>query len=41
MRTGDENAAQQIINAKNQAEQQPLLNLQLAKAYLLGSDSSP
>ena len=36
----DENAAQQIINAKNQVEQQPLLNLQLAKAYLLGSDSA-
>jgi integrase len=39
LRTGDENAAQQIVNAKNQAQQQPLLNLQLAKAYLRGSDS--
>jgi len=31
--------AQQILNAKNQAEQQPALNLQIARAYLAGSDS--
>ncbi|MFA7344920.1 MAG: hypothetical protein WC003_11500 [Terrimicrobiaceae bacterium] len=31
--------ARQIVDAKNQAERQPMLNLQLAKAYLTGSDS--
>ncbi|MCK9590287.1 MAG: hypothetical protein M0Q93_13120 [Terrimicrobiaceae bacterium] len=31
--------SRQIIDAKNQAERQPMLNLQLAKAYLTGSDS--
>ncbi|MEP6662930.1 MAG: hypothetical protein ABJC04_04615, partial [Verrucomicrobiota bacterium] len=31
--------AQQIIAAKNQAERQPVLNLQIAKAYLAGSDN--
>jgi hypothetical protein len=35
--TADE--AQQIIDAKNQAERQPMLNLQIAKAYLAGTDS--
>lgn len=38
LHTGDEDAAQQIIDAKNQAERQPLINLQLAKAYLAGAD---
>ncbi len=28
-----------IVNAKNQAERQPMLNLQLAKAYLAGTDA--
>jgi integrase len=31
--------AEQIVSAKNQAERQPVLNLQIAKAYLLGADS--
>ncbi len=31
--------AQQIIEAKNNAERQPVLNLQIAKAYLAGSDN--
>ena len=31
--------AQQIIEAKNQAERQPVLNLQIAKAYLAGTDN--
>lgn len=39
LQTDDEGAALQIVNAKNQAERQPHLNLQLAKAYLAGSDS--
>jgi hypothetical protein len=29
----------QIIEAKNQAERQPVLNLQIAKAYLAGTDN--
>jgi len=39
LRTGSEEEAQQIIEAKNQAERQPVLNLQIAKAYLAGSDN--
>jgi hypothetical protein len=31
--------AEQIVNAKNQALRQPALNLQIAKAYLAGTDS--
>ncbi|HEY3852942.1 MAG TPA: hypothetical protein VGO67_00955 [Verrucomicrobiae bacterium] len=31
--------AQQIIEAKNNSERQPVLNLQIAKAYLAGSDN--
>lgn len=31
--------AQQIIDAKNNSERQPVLNLQIAKAYLAGSDN--
>ena len=38
-RTNDEDEAQQIVNAKNQAERQPVLNLQIARAYLAGSDT--
>jgi integrase len=38
--TTDKDAATQILFAKNQAERQPMLNLQLAKAYLQGSDSA-
>jgi integrase len=39
LQTGSEEEAQQIIQAKNQAERQPVLNLQIAKAYLAGTDS--
>ena len=39
LQTSDEDAAEQIIQAKNQAERQPVLNLQIAKAYLAGTDS--
>jgi len=38
--TADEGEARQIVHAKNQAERQPLLNLELARAYLSGSDSA-
>lgn len=39
LRTGNEEEARQIVEAKNQAGRQPVLNLQIAKAYLAGSDS--
>ena len=39
LRTGNEEEAQQIVEAKNQAGRQPVLNLQIAKAYLAGSDN--
>ena len=37
--TGHEDDARQIVEAKNQAERQPALNLQIAKACLAGTDS--
>jgi integrase len=39
LRAPDRDAAEQIILARNQALRQPSLNLQIAKAYLAGSDS--
>jgi integrase len=39
LRTGSEDEARQIVQAKNQAERQPVLHLQIAKAYLAGSDN--
>src|SRR5438552_6085410 len=39
LRTGSQDAAQQIVAAKNQAQRQPVLNLQIAKAYLAGTDN--
>jgi hypothetical protein len=39
LHTTNEDEAKQIIEAKNNAERQPVLNLQIAKAYLAGSDS--
>ncbi len=36
--TQNEHEAKQIIEAKNQSERQPGLNLQIAKAYLKGTD---
>lgn len=39
LRTSSEEEARQIVEAKNQAGRQPVLNLQIAKAYLAGSDS--
>jgi integrase len=35
----NEDDARQIIEAKNNSERQPILNLQIAKAYLAGSDN--
>lgn len=40
LQTTNEEEAKQIIEAKNNAERQPVLNLQIAKAYLAGADSS-
>lgn len=37
--TRDEDEAKQLIEAKNIAERQPTLNLQIAKAYIAGSDT--
>lgn len=37
--TADKDTARQIVEAKNQAERQPVLNLQIAKAYLAGADN--
>lgn len=39
LKTADLKIARRIVQAKNEAEQQPALNLQLAKAYLAGTDS--
>ena len=39
LHTTNEDEARQLIEAKNNAERQPVLNLQIAKAYLAGSDS--
>jgi len=39
LHTTDRDEAQQVIDAKNQAERQPVLNLQIAKAYLAGTDN--
>jgi predicted house-cleaning noncanonical NTP pyrophosphatase (MazG superfamily) len=33
LQTGSEDEARQIIEAKNQAERQPLINLKIARAY--------
>src|SRR6266542_3360496 len=38
--TANEDDAQQIVLAKNQALRQPVLNLQIARAYLTGTDSA-
>ncbi len=39
LHTTSEDEARQIVEAKNNAERQPVLNLQIAKAYLAASDS--
>jgi integrase len=40
LQTGSEEEARQLIEAKNQAQRQPVLNLQIAKAYLAAADSN-
>ena len=39
LQTTDRDEAQQIVDAKNQTERQPLLNRPLSKAYLAGTDA--
>ena len=39
LNTSDLKAARRIVEAKNQAEEQPAINRQLAKAYLSGTDN--
>ena len=39
LKTSNKDDAQQIIEAKNQAVRQPVLNLQIARAYLAGTDN--
>ena len=39
LQTANKDEAQQIIEAKNNSVRQPVLNLQIAKAYLAGMDS--
>ena len=39
LKTKDRDAAMQIVLAKNQSLRQPALNLQIAKAYLAGTDN--
>jgi integrase len=39
LHTADEDEARQIVEARNQSERQPVLNLQIAKAYLAGTDN--
>jgi len=38
LRTKDETEAKSLLNAKNEAQRQPTLNLHLARAYLTASD---
>src|SRR5271155_5668292 len=38
LRTRDEAEALKLINARNEAQRQPMLNLHLARAYLAASD---
>ena len=37
--TSNEDEAKQIVEAKNHAQRQPVLNLQIAKAYMAGTDN--
>ena len=38
LRTKDRTLAERFLHARNEAHQQPLINLQIARAYLLASD---
>jgi len=39
LHTTNEDEARQLVEAKNNSERQPVLNLQIAKAYLAGTDN--
>src|SRR5262245_32568575 len=39
LQTRDRDEALRLLNAKNEAERQPAINLQIARAYLLASDT--
>jgi hypothetical protein len=39
LKTTNKDEAQQIVDAKNNSLRQPVLNLQIAKAYLAGTDN--
>jgi integrase len=39
LQTSSRDEAEQVLQAKNQAERQPVINLQIARAYLAASDS--
>jgi hypothetical protein len=39
LQTTDEDEARQMVEARNQSERQAVLNLQIAKAYLAGTDN--
>jgi hypothetical protein len=38
LKTRDKTIARRLFNAKNEAYQQPAINLQIARAYLMASD---
>src|SRR5690606_36998301 len=38
LRTKERNTAERILNAKNEAVRQPIINLQIARAYLIVGD---
>ena len=38
LRTKDRQVAERILNAKNEAQQQPIISLQIARAYLQAAD---
>jgi hypothetical protein len=40
LRTGSEDEAHQLVEARNQAQRQPEINLQIAKAYMAAADES-
>jgi len=40
LQTGSKDEARQIVEARNQAERQPFINLQIAHAYLMAKRSS-
>lgn len=39
LHTSNKDDAKEIVDAQNQALRQPMLNLQIAKAYLYGADN--